>query len=103
LGQTIQTALVANPALGCALITHPFHPLSGQRFPILKTRKIGGREVLTLYDKDRGSVSIPRDWTDQAVLPPYPGAMEPAPILDVGCLLKLHDLVRTATKRIDHE
>ena len=103
MGQTIQTALAANPALGWALITHPFHPLSGQRFAILKARKIGGQEVLSLYDEKRGSLSIARDWTDQAELPPYAGLIEPAPILDVRCLLKLRDLVRTATKRIDHE
>jgi Family of unknown function (DUF5372) len=102
-GQTIQTALAANPDLGWALITHPFHPLSGQRFPILKARKIAGQEVLSLYDEKRGSVSIPSDWTDQVVLPPYAGLIEPAPILDVRCLLKLHDLVRIATKRIDDE
>ena len=103
MGQTIQTALVPHAALGSALITHPFHPLSGQRFSILKTRKIGGQEVLSLYDEKRGSLSIPRDWTDQAVLPPYSGLIEPAPILDVRCLLKLHDLVRTVTKRIDDD
>jgi hypothetical protein len=89
--------------LGWALITHPFHPLSGQRFPILKARKIGGQEVLSLYDEKRGSLSIPRVWTDQAVLPPHSGLIEPAPILDVRCLLKLHDLVRIATKRVDDE
>ena len=102
-GQTIQTALAANPAFGWALITHPFHPLSGQSFPILKARKIGGEEVLSLYDEKRGTVSIPRDWTDHAVLSPYEGLIKPAPILDVRCLLKLHDLVRTVTKGIDHE
>jgi hypothetical protein len=103
LGQTIQTALASNASLGWALITHPFHPLKGQRFAILKIRKVAGREVLSLYDDKRGSLPIPRDWTDQAVLSPDAGLIEPAPILDARCLLKLHDLVRTATKRIDHE
>jgi hypothetical protein len=102
-GQTIQTALLPNPSLGWALITHPFHPLKGQRFAILKIRKVAGREVLSLYDDKRGSLPIPRDWTDQAVLSPDAGLIEPAPILDARCLLKLHDLVRAATKRIDHE
>jgi hypothetical protein len=103
LGQTIQTALLPNPSLGWALITHPFHPLSGQRFAILKIRKIAGQEVLSLYDDKVGSLPILRDWTDQAVLCPHAGLIEPAPILDVRCLLKLHDLVRAATKRIDDE
>jgi hypothetical protein len=90
--------------LGWALITHPFHPLKGQRFAILKIRKIGGQEVLSLYDDKRGSsLPIPREWTDQAVLSLEAGLIEPAPILDVRCLLKLHDLVRAVTKRIDDE
>jgi hypothetical protein len=103
LGQTVQTALASNSSLGWALITHPFHPLKGQRFAILKIRKIAEREVLSLYDDKRGSLPIPRDWTDQAVLSPDAGLIEPAPILDVRCLLRLHDLVRAVTKRIDDE
>ena len=92
-----------NPSLGWALITHPFHPLKGQRFAILKIRKIGGQEVLSLYDDKRGSLPIPRDWTDQAVLCPEAGLIEPPPILEVQCLLKLQDLVRATIKRIDDE
>lgn len=102
-GHTIQTTLLSNPSLGWALITHPFHPLKGQRFAILKIRKIAGREVLSLYDDKRGSLPIPRDWTDQALLSPHAGLIEPAPILEARCLLKLHDLVQAITKRIDDE
>jgi hypothetical protein len=90
-------------SLGWALITHPFHPLSGQRFPILKIRKIGGEDVLSLYHQTRGSLPIPRDWTDQALSPPYAGLIELAPILDLQCLLKLQKLVRAVTERIDDE
>jgi hypothetical protein len=100
---TIQTTLLSNPSFGWALITHPFHPLKGQRFAILKIRKIAGREVLSLYDDKRGSLPIPRDWTDQALLSPHAGLIEPAPILEARCLLKLHDLVQAITKRIDDE
>jgi len=74
--------------LGWALITHPFHPLKGQRFAILKIRNIGGREVLSLYE---------------ALLAAHAGLIEPAPILDARCLLKLQDLVRAAAKNIDDE
>jgi len=102
-GQTIQTALLSNPSLGWALVTHPFHPLKGQRLAILKIRKIAGQEVLSLFDDKRGSLPIPRDWTDQARLCPHEGLIEPAPILDARCLLKLHALVRAATKGIDDE
>src|ERR1700686_437541 len=92
-----------NPALGWALITHPFHPLKGQRYAILKIRKIAGREVFNLYDEKKGSLPIPRDWTDKAVLSADVGLIEPAPILDARCLLKLHDLVQAITKRFDDE
>src|SRR6266481_5902419 len=66
-GLTIQTALASNLSSGWALITHPFHPLKGQRFAILKIRKVAGQEVLSLYDDKRGSLPFPSDWTDQAV------------------------------------
>jgi Family of unknown function (DUF5372) len=85
--------------LGWALITHPFHPLKGQRFAILKIRKVAGREVFSLYDDQRGSLSIPRDWTDQATLSADAGLIEPAPILDARCLLKLRDLVQSRNKK----
>ena len=101
--QTVQTALLPNLSLGWAAITHPFHPLKGQRLAILKIRKIAGQEVLSLYDDERGTLPIPRDWTDQALLSPRAGLIEPAPILDARCLLKLQDLVRAATKSIDDE
>src|SRR5580692_8942389 len=42
---------------------------------------------------------MPRDWTDQAVLSPEAGLIEPAPILYVRCLLKLHDLVQSRISR----
>lgn len=91
------------PALGWAVITHPFHPLCGQRFPVLKVRKFGGQDVLSLYDESQGSLTIPRDWTDQAKLPPETACLEAAPILNVRCLLKLHELLRALTKSIDDE
>jgi Family of unknown function (DUF5372) len=86
------------PDLGWAVITHPFHPLAGQRFAILKVRKIAGQDVLSLYDQKRGSLTVPRAWTDQAEPSPYEGLPESAPILDVPCLLKVHELLRTTSK-----
>ena len=64
---------------------------------------MAGQEVLSLYDDKKGSLPIPRDWTDQALLAPHASLIEPAPILDARCLLKLQDLVRAVTKSIDDE
>jgi hypothetical protein len=52
--------------LGWAEILHPFHPLRGQRFQVLKTRRVGGVETLILREPVRGSFCVPREWTDRA-------------------------------------
>jgi hypothetical protein len=52
--------------LGWAEIRHPFHPLHGQRFEVLKKRRVAGVDTLILRELDRGSFSIAREWTDWA-------------------------------------
>jgi hypothetical protein len=55
---------VLNEHLGWAEIRHPFHPLRGQRSPVLKERRVAGSDTLLLRDVERGSFSIAREWTD---------------------------------------
>ena len=57
--------------MGWAEIRHPFHPLRGQRFQVLKARRIAGIDTLLLRELDRGSFSIAREWTDWADPSPY--------------------------------
>jgi hypothetical protein len=52
--------------LGWAEIRHPFHPLRGQRFEVLKKRRIAGVDTLILRELKRGSFSVAREWTDWA-------------------------------------
>jgi hypothetical protein len=52
--------------LGSAEITHPFHPLRGHQFVVLKIRKVSGVETLSLRHAERGSFAVPREWTDWA-------------------------------------
>jgi Family of unknown function (DUF5372) len=52
--------------LGSAEITHPFHPFRGQRFVVLKVRKVSGVETLSLRQAELGSFAMPREWTDWA-------------------------------------
>jgi hypothetical protein len=52
--------------LGSAEVIHPFHPLNGQRFTVLKVRRISGRETLSLRHPEFGSFAVPREWTDWA-------------------------------------
>jgi len=52
--------------LGSAEITHPFHPLRGQQFVVLKIRKVSGVETLSLRRAESGTFAVPREWTDWA-------------------------------------
>ena len=69
-GRSAQTAHEPIPHLGWAEIRHPFHPLRGQRFEVLKKRRIGGVDTLILRELERGTFSIAREWTDWADLSP---------------------------------
>jgi hypothetical protein len=73
----------------------------GKRFLVLKVRRTGGREVLSLFDERTGTVALPREWTDQASPSVYSSVLEQAPILHATCLIKLRELVQLLGKRID--
>jgi hypothetical protein len=73
----------------------------GKRFLVLKMRKVGGREVLSLFDEDTGMVAIPREWTDQEPPSPCSSVLEQASVLQAASLLKLQELVQAIGKRID--
>jgi hypothetical protein len=45
-------------------VTHPFHPLRGQTFIVLKRTKVAGIVTLCLRHPDLGTFAIPQDWTD---------------------------------------
>ena len=90
---TKRTALFANRSGGSATVTHPFHPLRGRTFEVLKVRRLSGQEMLSLRHPNLGSIAMPRDWTDWAP----PGAQPPpecAPLLiDVFALVCLAEFV----------
>jgi hypothetical protein len=76
--------------------------LRGKRFLVLKVRRVGGREVLSLFDEPSGTIALPREWTDHAPPSMFSGALaSQAPILHPACLIQLHELVELLKKRID--
>ena len=83
------------------MVTHPFHPLLGKRFLVLKTRRTGGREVLSLFAEGHGTIALPREWTDQAAPSLQATALPTPPILDARCLVKLRALVEHIQKGVD--
>jgi hypothetical protein len=76
--------------LGWAEIRHPFHPLRGQRFEVLKKRRIAGVDTLILRELERGSFSVAREWTDWA--DPSPRDLTPQR-LDAASLFQLAALL----------
>jgi hypothetical protein len=74
--------------LGWAEITHPFHPLRGQRFAILKTRRVSGIDTLVLLGTSMGTFAVPQQWTNQESQESKKNTF-----LDFNCLCALKDLV----------
>src|SRR6202166_171529 len=92
-GRLPRTAEVLTEHLGWPDIRHPFHPLKGQRFPVLKTRRVGGVDTLLLGHAERGSFSIAREWTDWGTPSVHDGAGVTACRFDLDMLLELIDLI----------
>ena len=92
--------------MGWAEIRHPFHPLRGQRFEVLKKRRIAGVDTLILRELERGSFSVAREWTDWADPSPYDSLGFPPRRLDAESLFELAALLehtdQSQTKRLKY-
>ena len=99
LGRCKRTAHFDNTPLGWAEITHPFHPLRGQRFQVLKKKLIAGVEVLSLRKASGGVYPIAREWTSLADPSPYAALGIPPPILDFECLFDLLSMLEEMDQR----
>ena len=87
------TAHQYSQSSGWATITHPFHPLRGQRFKILFSKTINNEDILSLQGSFQGTFGIPREWTDQADINPLQSLSEHPPILSFIHLQQLADLI----------
>ncbi len=59
------TASLSNESLGSLVVTHPFHPLTGEQLPVLFVRRFAGSRVYVCEGGPLGSVSLPEDATDR--------------------------------------
>jgi hypothetical protein len=84
--------------LGWAEISHPFHPLRGQRFEVLKKRRVAGVDMLILRELERGSFSIARAWTDWADPSLSDSLGFPPRRFDAPMLFELVSLLEALTK-----
>jgi hypothetical protein len=78
-------------------IRHPFHPLCGQRFQVLKERRTAGIDTFLLRDPDHGTFSIAREWTDRADPSPYDLLDLPRRRFDADSLFELATLLERLT------
>jgi len=89
--------------LGWATITHPFHPLRGQRFEVLKTRCVAGVNTLMLRHSDRGSDTVAQEWTDWGLPDASLEPSQTAHKLAVKALLQLADLLAELSERAQED
>ena len=55
--------------MGSVLVTHPFHPLSGQRLEVLFAKRRGGAVVLVGESARLGRVTVQESWTERGPAP----------------------------------
>ena len=51
------------------IVTHPFHPLNGQRLEILYAKRRGADMVFVCAGGVSGQMTLPQSWTDRGELP----------------------------------
>jgi hypothetical protein len=59
-------SLKPNTVSGYVVVTHPFHPLFGQRLEVLFERRQAGGLVLSCDGGPLGRMWLPATWTDRA-------------------------------------
>jgi len=81
--------------------------LHGKRFPVLKKRRVSGRDTLILKGSSLGTFAVPEEWTDKNSFTADSPCNSHLPILDFKCLLDLRQLIKKITKarkkRVDNE
>jgi Family of unknown function (DUF5372) len=55
--------------LGFVVVTHPFHPLTGQRLEVLFVKRRGADTVFVCSGGVSGLITLPLSWTDRAERP----------------------------------
>src|SRR5260370_41345746 len=50
---------------GFVIVTHPFHPLNGQRLEVLYAKRRGADTVFVCAGGISGQITVPQPWTDR--------------------------------------
>ena len=60
---------MSSDPLGSITVTHPFHPLNGQRLEILYSKRRGADTVFVCAGGFTGQMTLPQAWTDRGEPP----------------------------------
>jgi hypothetical protein len=57
---------LCSDGLGFVVVTHPFHPLRGERLEVLFVKRWGTDVVFVCAGAVGGQVTLPQSWTDRS-------------------------------------
>ena len=77
------SAALSSDPLGFVIVTHPFHPLNGQRLEILYAKRRGAGMVFVCAGGFSGQMTLPESWTDRGE-PPGPGRLSAEGLAALG-------------------
>src|SRR4249920_3146815 len=77
------SAALSNGPLGFVIVTHPFHPLNGQRLEILYAKRRGPDTVFVCAGGVSGQITLPQAWTDRGE-PPGTGRLSAEGLAALG-------------------
>jgi len=97
--RSARTAQTDSPSLGWAEVVHPYHPFRGQRFEVLKTRRVSGVDTLIVRQAERGTCALAREWTDWSAPSPYHALGVSDPPVEFEALWQLALLVEQLDAR----
>ena len=60
---------MSSDPLGFVIVTHPFHPLNGQRLEILYAKRRGAGMVFVCAGGFSGQMTLPESWTERGPAP----------------------------------
>ena len=65
--RSLHSAQRSSESSDSVVVTHPFHPLAGQRVAVLFVKRRAGLRVFVCEGGPAGSVTLPEAWTDRGV------------------------------------
>ncbi|MGO9877001.1 MAG: DUF5372 family protein [Acidimicrobiia bacterium] len=88
----------SSPVSDSVVVTHPFHPLSGERLVvILERRRPGAELVLVCEGGPAGRVTVPVGWTDRAPVS-FRHRLDVAGLVELAGLVAVLDHPRVARR-----